>query len=46
MAKKKPARVIQMPTSPETQIRSRARNLKIGECYINEDWDDSREETS
>jgi hypothetical protein len=43
MAKKKPTRVIQMPTSPETQIRTRARNLKIGKCYINEDWDDSRE---
>ena len=43
MAKKKSARVIQLPTSPEAQIRTRARNLKIGKCYINEDWDDSRE---
>lgn len=31
-----------MPQTPENQIRTRARNLKIGKCYINSDWEESR----
>ncbi len=29
-----------MPQSDETKIRTRARKLKIGSCYINSNWDD------
>ncbi|MCX6257048.1 MAG: hypothetical protein NTW49_03985 [Bacteroidia bacterium] len=28
----------QKPLSPENYIRTRARNLEIGDCYINEGW--------
>lgn len=38
MAKKK-GKVIQMPLSPENYIRTRVRNLPIGDCFINKDWD-------
>ncbi|MFH0866568.1 MAG: hypothetical protein V1904_10250 [Bacteroidota bacterium] len=38
MAKKK-GKVIQMPLSPENYIRTRVRNLPIGDCYITKDWD-------
>ena len=27
-----------MPTSPEAQIRTRARQLPIGKCFINKEW--------
>ena len=38
----KKGKVISMPTSPEAQIRSRARNLPLGQCYINQDWEKSQ----
>ena len=44
MAKrKKPTRIISLPQTTENQIRTRARNLKIGECYISRDWEEIRE---
>ncbi len=44
MAKaKKSGKVIGMPTTPENQIRTRARNLGIGDCWITEDWEEMRE---
>lgn len=45
MAKKKKRKVVQLPQSLETQIRTRARNLEIGTCYISKDWDLMREGT-
>jgi hypothetical protein len=33
---------IQMPASPEGAIRTRARKLPIGSCYINDDWQESK----
>ena len=30
------------PTTVEAQIRSRARNLPIYKCYVNEDWEESK----
>lgn len=41
MAKNKNKKVFQLPTSPEDYIKTRARNLPIGKCYINEGWADS-----
>lgn len=41
MAKKKKAEVVQM-LSPENYIRQKARTLPIHECWINEDWEESR----
>lgn len=38
MAKKKGKKPVQMNTSPESYIKTRARNLPIGKCYINESW--------
>ena len=35
----KKGKVISMPSSVEAQIRTRARNLPIDRCYINEDWE-------
>jgi hypothetical protein len=43
MAKKKSNKSIQFPHSPESQIRTRARKLTIGKCYISEEWEDMRE---
>lgn len=43
MAKKKKKKIIQFPQTLEAQIRTRARNLKIGKCYISEDWEIMRE---
>jgi len=43
MPKKKNRKIIQLPQSLDAKIRSRARNLKIGKCYITEDWDLMRE---
>ena len=41
--KKKRKKIIQFPQTLETQIRTRARNLKIGKCYISKHWEKSRE---
>jgi hypothetical protein len=38
MAKKK-GKIIQMPLSPENYIRTKARSLTLGDCYITKDWD-------
>ena len=38
----KKGKVISMPTSPEGQIRLRARNLPVDRCYINENWEESQ----
>lgn len=38
MGKNKNKKVIQLPTSPENYIKTRARKLPVGKCYINEDW--------
>lgn len=38
MANKK-GKIIQMPLSPENYIRTKARSLPIGDCYITKDWD-------
>ncbi len=40
MAKKKQRKSIQLPLSPEKYIRTRSRNLPIGECLVNSDWKD------
>jgi Domain of unknown function (DUF6930) len=40
MAKKK--KIVKFPQTVESQIRSRARNLELGKCYINTDWEESR----
>jgi len=37
----KKGKVISMPVTPEAQIRSRARNLPLDLCYINDNWEDS-----
>lgn len=41
MGKNKTKKVIQMSNSPESYIKSRARNLPIYKCYINENWAES-----
>ncbi|MDD4645941.1 MAG: hypothetical protein PHY99_08130 [Bacteroidales bacterium] len=41
--KKNPGKVISMPVTPENQIRTRARNLTIGDCWITADWEETRE---
>lgn len=41
--KKKSGKVISMPVTPENQIRTRARNLAIGDCWISPDWEEMRE---
>ncbi len=41
MGKNKGKKVIQLPTSPENYIKTRARNLPVGKCYINEGWAES-----
>ncbi|MEA1877450.1 MAG: hypothetical protein U9N86_11350 [Bacteroidota bacterium] len=41
--KKKSTKIISLPQSPETKIRSRARNLEIGQCFINSNWEEARE---
>lgn len=38
MGKNKAKKVIQMSNSPESYIKTRARNLPIGKCYINQSW--------
>ncbi|NQU35419.1 MAG: hypothetical protein HQ521_19510 [Bacteroidetes bacterium] len=43
MSKKKNRKIIQFPQSLDAKIRSRARNLKIGKCYITEGWELMRE---
>lgn len=40
--KKKKTKTIQLPQSEETKIRSRARNMKIGKCFISSEWEESR----
>ncbi|MFQ5770096.1 MAG: hypothetical protein ACE5HX_06145, partial [bacterium] len=41
MAKKKKARIVQMPLSPKQYIKTKARQLPIHECLITYDWEDS-----
>ncbi|MFQ5752622.1 MAG: hypothetical protein ACE5HI_11550, partial [bacterium] len=41
MAKKKKARIVQMPLSPKQYIKTQARQLPIHECLITYDWEDS-----
>lgn len=41
MAKKKKGRSRQM-LSPEKYIKTKARNLEITECWINEDWEETK----
>jgi len=41
--KKKSKKVVRLPQSAEAQIRSRARHLDIGTCYISAGWEDARE---
>jgi len=43
MSKKRKIKVIQLPQSLESKIRTRARKLTIGKCYISKDWDLMRE---
>lgn len=43
MVKKKRKKIIQLPQSLDTKIRTRARNLTIGKCYISENWEQMRE---
>lgn len=43
MSKKKKGKVVQFPQSLEGKIRTRARKLEIGKCYISEDWKLMRE---
>ena len=31
-----------IPTTPEAQVRTRARNLPIDKCYINKDWEETQ----
>ena len=38
----KKGKIISMPTSTEAQIIARARNLPVGKCYINDEWDDAQ----
>jgi hypothetical protein len=38
MKKNKSKKVIQLPTTPENYIKTRARNLPVGKCFINEGW--------
>ena len=38
----KKGRVVSMPTTPEAQIKMRARNLPIDKCYINEEWEENQ----
>jgi hypothetical protein len=37
MANKK-GKIVQMPLSPENYIRTKARSLPLGNCYITKDW--------
>ena len=37
----KKGKIISMPTSIDTQIRTRARNLPIGKCYVSSDWEEA-----
>jgi len=39
---KKKGKIIQLPLSPENYIRTRVRNLPIGGCYIDKDWEVSK----
>lgn len=41
-SKKRKPKTIKLPQSTESKIRSRARNMKIGKCFINSDWEESR----
>lgn len=41
MKKNKSNKVIQLPSTPESYIKARARNLPVGKCYINIDWEKS-----
>lgn len=43
MAKNKKNKVIRLPQSLDAKIRTRGRNLKIGDCYISRDWETMRE---
>lgn len=38
----KRGKVISMPTSPEAQIRTCARNLPIDKCYVDRDWEETQ----
>ena len=38
---KKNNKIIQLPLSPENYIKTRVRNLPIGDCYINKEWDET-----
>ncbi len=41
MTEKKKGKIIQLPSTPEKYIRTRARQLPVYECYINEQWKES-----
>jgi len=43
MSKRKKRKVVHLPQSLEAKIRTRARNLKLGSCYISNDWELMRE---
>ncbi len=43
--KKKPTKIIHLPQSTEAMIRTRARNLEIGKCYVNSNWSEIAEAT-
>ena len=34
----KKGKIVSMPSTPEAQIRGRARNLPVGKCYVNKNW--------
>lgn len=38
MAKNKGKKIIKLNTSPESYIKTRARNLPLSKCYINKTW--------
>lgn len=41
MGKNKNKKVIQLPATPENYIKTRARKLSVGKCYINKGWAES-----
>ena len=38
----KRGKVVSMPNSTEAQIRTRARNLPVDRCYVNDNWEDAQ----
>ena len=37
----KKGKIISMPATAESQIRTRARNLPLDKCYVNNDWEET-----